>query len=139
MTPEQISTLLELVESIWTWIVGGGLLAILGYGVSRFKAKTERTAAVAHGSAELVSASNELVATLIGRIDCLEGRVLAAETRIDAQEQTITVQTSEISLLRTVIAMWSAWWMDLEARWPYHRLQDAPPPRPLTPAVKETQ
>jgi len=113
-----------LIAGFWLWLRDRG------------RTKVDAAKAVNEGGAELVSQSNEFVAKLIGRIDCLDGRICTAENRIDKQEHTIAEQTTEIHLLRTVVSMWSAFWMDLKTRWDYHRGQEEPPPGPVIPELQ---
>jgi len=136
LTEVQLDQLIDMLGII-------GIPAIVAaYLVYRDRKKhrpIDATAAVAQGGADLVEAASDMSAQLMARIEQLLSRVEALEKFRESAEATMTAQSSEISLLRLVITIWSNWWMDLEARWDYHRLQDAPPPRPITPECKEVK
>ena len=122
----------ESAKLLSTAGVAAGVTALGLWLRDRMHKPIDITTAVSQGGADLVDASNEFVKNLLARIESLEAWREQAEK--DKKERDV-----RISLLETVIAMWSAFWMDLEARWDYHRLQDAPPPCPLTPDIKKCE
>ena len=79
-----------------------------------------------------VEAQTAQVADAVALSNAAAGWVKIADERQAKLNEKVDVLVEELEDLRQAVSSWGFWYSDLTFRWPYHRLQEQPPPPPVS-------